>query len=81
MWSVQDAKSRFSEMLDAAEHAPQFIIKQGRRAVVALAAEEYDRLKALEQRQNSSFKEQLLNMPKDDGAFERLPSSLREPKF
>lgn len=79
-WSVQDAKSRFSEMMKAAERAPQTVTKHGNRIAVVLSAAEYDHLKALDWYPRS-FKEHLLNMPKNDGSFERLPASLREPKF
>lgn len=80
-WSVQDAKNRFSEVVEAAQEKPQTVTKHGKRAVVVVAAEEYDRLKGLEQRHAPSFKEHLLNMPKDDGTFERLKAPLREPGF
>jgi len=45
---------------------------------VVLAAEEYDRLKALEDRQAPSFVEHLLAMPQDDESFDRLPVELRD---
>jgi len=80
-WSVQDAKNRFSEMVDAAGQAPQTVTKHGKRAVVVMAAEEYDRLKTLERHHAPSFKEHLLSMPKDDGTFERLEAPLRNRGF
>lgn len=77
-WSVQDAKNRFSEVVEAARQKPQTVTKHGKRAVVVVAAEEFDRLKGLERRHAPSFKEHLMNMPKDDGTFERLKAPLRE---
>jgi prevent-host-death family protein len=80
-WSVQDAKNRFSEVVEAARETPQTVTKHGKRAVVVVAAEEYDRLKTLEKRQALSFKEHLLNMPQDGGTFERMKVRLRDPGF
>lgn len=80
-WSVQDAKNRFSEMVDAAGQSPQTVTKHGKRAVVVVAAEEYDRLKTLEKRHTPSFKEHLLDIPKDDGAVECLDAPLRDRGF
>ncbi len=80
-WSVQDAKNRFSEVVEAAREKPQTVTKHGKRTVVVVAAEEYDRLKTLERQKAISFKDHLLNIPKDDGAFERIKSPLRELGF
>ena len=80
-WSVQDAKNRFSEVVEAAREKPQTVTKHGKRAVVVVAAEEYDRLKKLEKRHAPSFKEHLLNMPKDGGTFERMKVRFRDPGF
>jgi len=80
-WSVQDAKNRFSEVVEAAREKPQTVTKHGKRAVVVVAAEEYDRLKQLERQKPLSFKEHLLNMPRGDVTFERLKAKLREPGF
>ena len=44
-WTLQDAKNRFSAVVRAAlDRGPQRITRHGHDAVVALAAEEYDRL-------------------------------------
>ena len=80
-WSVQDAKNRFSEVVEAAREKPQTVTKHGKRAVVVVAAEEYDRLKTLERQKTVSFKEHLLSMPRDDGTFERMKVRLRDPGF
>lgn len=45
-WQVQTAKARFSELFRKARtEGPQRVTKQGKEAVVVLAAEEYDKLK------------------------------------
>lgn len=78
-WSVQDAKDRFSAVVDAARRAPQTVTKHGKPTVVVVAADEYARLKRLERLRAPSFTDHLLAMPKDDGSFERLESELRDP--
>ena len=72
-WPIQDAKNRFSELVNAAlAGEPQRVTRRGRPAVVVLAVEEYDRLRRLEKAQAPSLSELLLEMPQDDGEFERL---------
>jgi antitoxin Phd len=46
-WPVQDAKARFSEMLDAcAAHGPQMVTKRGVEAAVLVPAAEWHRLQS-----------------------------------
>ena len=80
-WSVQDAKNRFSEVVEAARRRPQTVTKHGKPAVVILSAAEYDRLRKLEHLKAPSFAELLLAMPADDQEFERLEGRMREPGF
>lgn len=80
-WSVQDAKNRFSEVVEAARHRPQTVTKHGKPAVVVVAATEYERLRRLEQMKAPSFAALLLAMPSDAKEFERLEGSMREPGF
>ena len=70
-WSVQDAKNRFSEVVEAARRAPQTVTKHGKPAVVVVGVAEYDRLQGLERAPALSFAELLLAMPQDDGEFPR----------
>jgi prevent-host-death family protein len=43
-WTVAEAKARFSEVIDrAATQGPQTVTRNGRRAVVVVAAEEWER--------------------------------------
>ena len=44
-WQLQEAKSRFSEVVDEAlSHGPQQITRHGEEVVVIVAAEEFKRL-------------------------------------
>ncbi len=80
-WSVQDAKDRFSAVVEAARRAPQTVTKHGKPAVVVMAAGEYERLRQLERLNAPSFADHLLAMPKDDGEFERLSVRPRDTEF
>jgi len=79
IWSVQDAKNRFSEVVEAARRRPQTVTKHGKPAVVVLAANEYERLRHLERLTAPSFADHLLAIPTDDDHFERLEGRLRDP--
>ena len=77
-WPLQDAKNRFSAVVNAAlDGDPQLVTRRGRPAVVVLAAEEYERLRALEKAGAPSFVEHLLSIPRDGEEFEPMPSDLR----
>jgi antitoxin Phd len=80
-WSVQDAKNRFSEVVEAARREPQTVTKHGKPAVVVLAAEEYERLRRLQRLKAPSFADLLLAMPTGGEDFERLEGHMREPGF
>ena len=74
VWPLQDAKNRFSAVVDAAlAGAPQRVTRRGKPAVVVVSVEEYERLRNLERAQAPSLAELLLAIPQDDGEFERLP--------
>ena len=46
IWPVQDAKARFSEMLEASlKNGPQIVTKRGVEAAVLVPVEEWRRLK------------------------------------
>ena len=77
-WPLQDAKNRFSAVVNAAmAGTPQQVTRRGKPAVVVLAAKEYERLRHLENASAPTFADFLLAMPQDDGAFERLPMPIR----
>ena len=71
-WTLQDAKNKFSEVVNAACHGtPQFVTKRGEPAVVVLSTSEYHRLTHEEGSDIPSFGEFLLGMPQESG---NLPS-------
>jgi prevent-host-death family protein len=80
-WSVEDAKNRFSEVVEAARREPQTVTKHGKPAVVVLAAEEYERLQHLKALTAPNFADHFLGIPTDDADFERLKGPLRESGF
>jgi prevent-host-death family protein len=80
-WSVQDAKNRFSEVVQAARRTPQTVTKHGKPAVVVVDAVEYERLQRLERAQAPSFADVLLAMPQDDGEFPRRNVRMRDPEL
>ena len=79
-WSVQDAKNRFSEVVEAARRKPQTVTKHGKPAVVVVAADEYDRLRKLQHLEAPGFAEMLLAIPRGDIEFERKKGTLRSRK-
>lgn len=45
-WQLQEAKNRFSEVVEEAiQHGPQTVTRHGREAVVILSYDEYTKLK------------------------------------
>jgi antitoxin Phd len=80
-WSVQDAKNRFSEVVEAAQRTPQTVTKHGKPTVVVVEVAEYERLRRLERAQAPSFAEVLLAMPQDDGEFPRRNIRMRDPEL
>jgi antitoxin Phd len=77
-WSVQDAKNRFSEVVEAARRLPQTVTKHGKPAVVVMDVVEYERLRRLERAQAPSFADVLLAMPRDNGEFPRRNVRIRD---
>ena len=72
-WPLQDAKNKFSALVNAAMSGePQHVTRRGQPAVVVLAAEEYDRLRRLERSHAPTLGELLLEIPQDDQEFERM---------
>ncbi len=66
-WSLQDAKNKFSTVVEAARtEGPQIVTKRGQPAVVVVAAEEFDRLRAIADKPQTNFVEFLLSGPKVD---------------
>ena len=72
-WSLQDAKSKFGDLVDAAmEGEPQQVTRRGQPAVVVLSVKEYERLRRSKDAGIPTFSELLLQIPQDDEEFERL---------
>ncbi len=47
-WSVQDAKNRFSEVVEAARRTPQMVTKHGKPTVVVVDVVEFECLRRVE---------------------------------
>ena len=71
MLTLQDAKNRFSAVVEAAlAGRPQEVSRRGKPAVVVLAAEEYHRLLAEARGRRGSFAEHLMAFPGEGDAPE-----------
>ena len=80
MWTLQDAKNRFSAVVEAAlAGRPQEVTRRGRPAVVVLAAEEYHRLVSEAAEHRESFADHLLHFP--GGEVDRLTARPRDVTF
>ena len=80
-WSLQDAKNRFSAVVNAAlDGAPQTVMRRGTPAVVVLAVEDYQRLCHAEKANAPTFTEHLLAIPGGgpDDVFDRFSPKLRD---
>ena len=80
MWTLQDAKNRFSTVVDAAlAGQPQEVTRRGKTAVVVVATEEYRRLVDRAGGQRGSFLDHLLAFP--GGEPERAEVVARDVAF
>lgn len=68
-WQVQEAKAKFSELIDTADHeGPQIITKHGKAHSVVMSIDEFNRLTP----RTKDLRELLLGGPKiDDFEVER----------
>lgn len=75
-WQLQEAKSRFSEVVDLTlKEGPQMITRRGEEAVVILAADEYRRLSG----QTPRLMDCLLNAPRGEPlVLERSKEAIRD---
>jgi prevent-host-death family protein len=72
-WTLQDANNHFNAVLEPAlAGEPQKVTRSGRLVGVVLAAEEYERLRQLDQANAPNLPELLLALPQDDEPFERI---------
>ncbi|MDO6732076.1 type II toxin-antitoxin system Phd/YefM family antitoxin [Marinovum sp. 2_MG-2023] len=64
MLTLQDAKNRFSAVVEAAlSGRPQAVSRRGKPAVVVISAEEYHRLVTAAKAERESFADHLLAFP------------------
>jgi antitoxin Phd len=78
-WTLQDAKNKFSALVEAAQKGePQHVTKRGLEAVVVLSAAEYERLMRLGEKPRRDFVEHLKAFPKIPEEFEDIFDK-REP--
>ena len=64
-WPLQDTKSKFSELVNAAiAGEPQQVTHRGKPVVIVVAVEEYERLCQLEKAAAPNFLEHLLAIPR-----------------
>ena len=78
-WTLQDAKNRFSAVVDAAARGtPQKVTRRGKWVSVVISAEDYQRFQRLDAASAPSLAELLLQMPQDDEAFEGMSLTPRE---
>jgi len=75
-WTLQDAKNKFSAVVDAAlKGTPQHVSRRGLPAVVVISAEDFEHLREKRSGKSKASRdiiEHLLAMPRDDGEFERI---------
>ncbi|MGO4917506.1 type II toxin-antitoxin system Phd/YefM family antitoxin [Pseudogemmobacter sp. W21_MBD1_M6] len=82
MWTLQDAKNKFSTVVDAAlAGTPQEVTRRGKPAVVVLSATEYHQLLKQAQSRRGSFTDHLLSYPGGDDSVERAHAAPRPVDF
>ena len=80
MWTLQDAKNKFSTVVDAAmAGTPQEVTRRGKPAVVVVSTSEYNALLAEARRSRGSFVDHLLAYP--GGEIERVRVVPRDVEF
>lgn len=63
-WSLQDAKNKFSAVVDAAARGqPQVVTRRGVNTAVVISYAEYERVTAVREGRHPSLGEYLLAMP------------------
>jgi antitoxin Phd len=77
-WSLQDAKNKLSEVVDAAlQGRPQMVTRRGVKTAVVLSYEAYTRVAQIVESPRASFESFLRAVPKqglsEADEFERIP--------
>jgi prevent-host-death family protein len=82
-WSLQDAKNRFSAVVEAAlRQGPQEVTRRGRPAVTVIATAEYEGLRRAAAAARPDFRAHLLAIPPADPcADDEFPRARTEPRF
>lgn len=75
-WQLQEAKSRFSEVVDLTiKEGPQLVTRRGEEAVVIVSANDYRRLSG----QTANLMDYLLNAPRGEPlVLDRPLESIRD---
>ena len=77
-WQLQEAKARFSELVQKAlDEGPRTVTRHGKETVVVLSVKDYAKLREGE----PSLKEVLMSGPEGDLDLEREPDYGREIEF
>jgi prevent-host-death family protein len=72
-WQLQEAKSRFSELVELSlKEGPQLVTRRGEEAVVILASKDYRRLSG----QTPTLMDCLLNAPRGEALELERPKDL-----
>ena len=78
-WTLQDAKNKFSAVVQAAlAGEPQRVTRRGKPAVVIIDVDEYERLHYLERATAPTLPELLIAIPGKGDRFDRLDLHARE---
>ncbi len=78
-WSLQDAKNKFSAVVDAAQQGKaQVITRRGVPSAVLLSIDEFEKFQRFEATQAPNFIDHLLSMPTDEGEFKRVDIQFRD---
>lgn len=81
-WRLQDAKTQFSQVVEAALRGePQHITRRGKQAVVVLSEQAFESLQRSAHAAAPGFIAHLLTMPRDETPVERASLTLREVDF
>lgn len=80
MWTLQDAKNKFSAVVDAAlAGQPQEVTRRGKSAVMVVSCEEYYALLEGAKQRRERFVDHLMAFPQ--GEFERAEVKPRDVNF
>jgi antitoxin Phd len=81
-WSLQDAKNKLSEVVNAAaDGVPQVVTRRGVETAVVISYAEYERLREQQRRPVPALTEYLLEMPaaSEEDELQRIELTAREP--